>query len=138
VRFIPYITLNGNAAEAVEFYAKVFEATNKGVMRFGDMPNPEFPVPEEARNRVLHAELDIDGNTVFLSDTFPGSHFVLGNQLAIAVMFKDEQRIKAIYGRLSDGGTVLMELQQTFWSPAYAMVSDKFGVLWQLTLETGR
>jgi uncharacterized glyoxalase superfamily protein PhnB len=28
-----------------------------------------------------------------------------------------------------------MELQKTFWAPAYAMVKDQFGIVWQLSLE---
>ncbi|MGE5506873.1 MAG: VOC family protein [Chitinophagales bacterium] len=135
MKFVPYITLNGNAAEAVDFYVEVFGAKNKGVMRFGDMPNPESPLPEEARRRVLHAEIEVEGNLLFFSDTFPGRPFTLGDQLAIAVLFTDEPKLRAVYGRLSDGGRVLMELQKTFWSPAYAMVTDKFGVTWQLSLE---
>lgn len=138
MRFIPYITLNGNAAEAMEFYERVYGGTTKGVMRFGDMPNPESPIPEEARNRVLHAVLEVDGNLLFLSDTAPGAHFALGNQLSIAIVFEDEQRIRAVYASLADGGQVLMELQQTFFSPAFAMVRDRFGVVWQLNLGASR
>lgn len=138
MKLIPYVTLNGNAAQAVEFYAKVFGAANKRILHFGEMPNPPFPMPEGARNLVLHAEIDIDGGSLYLSDTFPGNPFVLGNQLAVAVLFKDEERLRAIYEGLADGGDVLMELQQTFWSPAFARVRDKFGVEWQLSLETSR
>lgn len=135
MKLIPYITLDGNAAEAIEFYQKVFAGTNRGVMHYGDAPNPEHPLPEEARNRVLHAELEIEGNLLYFSDTFPGSSVTLGDQLSIAVVFEEEPRIKAVYASLIDGGQALMELQKTFWSPGYAMVRDRFGVTWQLNLQ---
>jgi PhnB protein len=28
-----------------------------------------------------------------------------------------------------------MELQQTFWSKLYGMVQDKFGIIWQISME---
>lgn len=28
-----------------------------------------------------------------------------------------------------------MELQKTFWSPAFGMVRDKFGITWQVSTE---
>lgn len=65
-------------------------------------------------------------------------HHGVANQLAIAVLFEDEQRIKAVYDGLSAGGNVLMPLQPTFGSPAYAMVRDRFGVTWYLSLEASR
>lgn len=135
VRFVPYITLDGNTAEAVDFYLQVFGGKSKGVMRYGDMPNPESPLPEEARNRVLHAEIEVEGNDLFFSDTFPGNPLSFGDQLAIGLLIADEPRLKAIYDRLSEGGHVSMELQKTFWSPGYAVVTDKFGITWQLNLE---
>lgn len=135
MKFIPYLTLNGNAAQAVDFYQQVFGAKNRGIMRFGDRPNPEHPLPDAARDLVLHAELEIEGNLLFFSDTFPGSPFTPGSQVAIAVLFSDEPRLRTVYARLVEGGEVLMELQKTFWAPAYAMVKDQFGIVWQLSLE---
>lgn len=132
----PYFTFDGNCAEAVEFYQQVFKATNKGLMRFGDMPNQEHPVPDEAKNRVLHAELEFEGNRLLFSDTFPGNPYSVGDQLSLAVTGNDEQTVRSIYNALLDGGQTIMELQKTFWSPCFGMLRDKFGVTWQLSTES--
>lgn len=136
LKIAPYIVLDGNCAEAVAFYEKVLGATNLGVQRFGDMPGEGgHPMPEEAKNRVLHAALEFDGQLLLFSDTFPGNPFQLGDQLSIALMTTDLERLKSIFHALSDGGQVQMELQETFWSPSFGMVRDRFGITWQLSGE---
>ncbi|WP_018754451.1 VOC family protein [Paenibacillus terrigena] len=131
----PYINLDGQCADAVAFYEKALQAKVKGIMRFGDMPNEEHPIPDEAKNRVMHAAIEIDGHTIMFSDTFPGQPFTYGDQLSIAIVSNDMERLKSIYHALADGGQVIMELQKTFWSPLYGMVKDKFGIQWQLNGE---
>lgn len=62
----PYLRMNGNGKEAVEFYKEALEAELIGVQTYSDMPpNPEFTLPEEAKNRVIHAQLKI-GNTFLM------------------------------------------------------------------------
>ncbi|MOA49624.1 hypothetical protein D3C78_1725240 [compost metagenome] len=83
----------------------------------------------------MHAAIEIDGTTIMFSDTFPGQPFTYGDQLSIAIVTNDMERLKSIYHALADGGQVIMELQKTFWSPLYGMVKDKFGIQWQLNGE---
>ena len=73
-----HLYFNGNCREAVEYYAQVFETEKPQIMAFGDNPpNPEFPLPEEARNLVMHSRLNINGSNVMFSDVFPGSPFIV-------------------------------------------------------------
>lgn len=133
-----YLYFNGNCREAVGFYAQVFGAQPPRIMTYGDAPgNPAFPLPEEARQLVLHAELDISGSTVMFSDVFPGRPFSTGNNISLTVVNKDMEQIKAIFNSLKAGGTVDMELQETFWSKCYGTVTDKFGINWQVSHESG-
>ena len=134
----PYFVFKGETKEAVELYAKLFEAKNVTLSTFGDMPeNPAHPVPEEAKHLVMHALIELeDGIKMMFSDTFPGSPQVtVGDNITIAYMSDDEQHIRSIFEGLADGGNVTMPLQETFWSKCYGQVTDKFGVLWQLSYE---
>ena len=132
-----YINFNGNCREAVEFYSKAFNAPMEKIMTFGDMPpNPEYPTPESAKNLVMHTYLMINGSRLMFSDTFPGMPFVEGNNIYITYTGNNEDEIKEIYSKLKEGGSVEMELQQTFWSKCYGMLTDKFGIHWQLSLES--
>lgn len=132
-----YLYFNGNCREAVEYYAQVFETEKPQIMAFGDNPpNPEFPLPEEARNLVMHSRLNINGSNVMFSDVFPGSPFTVGNNIGLAYGSKDIDQIKQLFNKLKDGGTVKMELQETFWSKCYGNLRDKFGIEWQLSHES--
>ncbi len=45
------------------------------------------------------------------------------------------EHAKRFYEALLEGGQVVMPLQETFWSPAYGIVSDKYGVYWNISTE---
>ncbi|WP_417900212.1 VOC family protein [Bacillus haimaensis] len=133
-----YLVFNGNCREAVEFYARVFKTEAPRIMTFGDSPpNPDYPLPEEAKELVMHTRLNIDGSNVMFSDTFPGQPFVAGNNITLALISKNMDDLKSWYEQLKDGGTVGMELQETFWSKLYGQVTDKFGIHWQINYDNG-
>ncbi|WP_210468405.1 VOC family protein [Sporosarcina sp. 6E9] len=131
-----YLNFNGNCREAVEFYAEVFETGKPEIMTFGETPpNPDYQLPEEAKNLVMHTRLNISGSNVMFSDVFPGQPFVAGNNISLAFVSDDQDEIKSAFSKLSDGGNVRMELQETFWSKSYGSLKDKFGIEWQFSHE---
>lgn len=132
-----YLKMNGNGKEAVNFYENALGAENLGVQTYGDFPeNPEFPLPEEAKDRVVHAQLKINNTFLMISDTFPGQPFATGSQVDVAVLLNDVEESKQVYVKLQEGGEVIMPLQKTPWSPSYGQVKDKFGIIWQISTET--
>ncbi|WP_226000182.1 VOC family protein [Paenibacillus sp. BJ-4] len=135
-RLIPYITMNGNAKEAIEFYEKALDAQLLFIQTFGDMPeNPDFPIPEEIKERVGHATLKVGETELMFSDTFPGSPFSSGNQVSICITTDSVEQARKMFDALQQGGQVGMPLQETHFSPAYGNVTDKFGVTFQIFTE---
>jgi len=134
----PYLVLNGDGQEAVKFYENALDAKVVSVAAFGDMPaNPEFPIPEEAKNRIMHAHLKINNTDLMISDTFPGQpKETAGSQVSIAVSIENVEKSKEVFEKLQDGGHIIMPLQETFWSPSYGQLTDKFGITWQVTTNT--
>ena len=133
----PYLVMNGNGQEAVKFYQNALGAEVVSLQTFGDMPG-NADKPENVKNLVLNAQLQIGGFNLMLSDTFPGNPYQVGDQVSIAVLFDNPETTKEVYEKLKDGGKVIMELQQTFWSPSYGQLTDKFGVTWQLSTDTAK
>ncbi|GLX71022.1 VOC family protein [Paenibacillus glycanilyticus] len=130
-----YLNFNGNCREAAEFYAEVFGLDKPKLMTFGEVPpNPEYPLPEEAKNMIMHTRLNIGGSNVMFSDVFPGMPFTVGNNITLAYVEEEEDKIRAAFDRLKVGGTIVMELQETFWSKLYGQITDKFGIQWQFNL----
>lgn len=138
VNIYPYLTMNGNGQEAIKFYENALNAEVLTVQTFGDMPeNPESPpMTEEAKKRVLNAHLKVGDTDLMISDTFPGPHedtYQLGSQVTIALTMNNVETSKDVFGKLLEDGHEIMALQETFWSPSYGQVTDKFGVTWQVS-----
>src|SRR6478752_2034243 len=100
----PYLVMNGNGQEAVKFY-----------------------------ERVLNAHLKVGDTDLMLSDTFPGQPYQIGSQVTIAITIGSVEKSKEVFEKLKEGGQIEMPLQETFWSPSYGQVTDKFGVTWQIS-----
>ena len=133
-----YLNFNGNCREVVEFYAEVFGTDKPQIMTFGEAPpNPDYPLPEEAKDLVMHTRLNISGSNVMFSDVFPGMPFIQGNNISLAIVSDDLEEMNCVLDKLKQGGTVGMELQETFWSKRYGQITDKFGIEWQLNYDTG-
>lgn len=125
----PYLIFDGNAKEALAFYKETFGAELSEVGTFGEA---DFPTPPEAEDRIMHARLKKDDLFIMVSDTFPGQPLEIGNNLSLALELENEEEIQKLYDALSQKGTAIMELQDTFWGAKYAKVKDAFGVIWDL------
>ncbi|MFP5112457.1 VOC family protein [Bacillaceae bacterium C204] len=136
VRLIPYLVMNGNAKEAIQFYQKALDAQVLFSQSFGEMPeNPEYPLPAEAKDLVSHATIKVGETEVMFSDTFPGQPHHIGNQVTICISTNDADQAHRMFEALQEGGQVTMPLQETFFSPAYGNLTDKFGVSFQIFTE---
>ncbi|MGZ0049461.1 VOC family protein [Brevibacillus gelatini] len=134
-----YLTFNGNCREAVQFYAQVFQTEAPQIMTYGEAPqDPNYPLPEEAKNLVMHTRLLISGSPVMFSDAFPGMPYSAGTNFSLAVISDNQDELKGYFDKLKEGGTVRMELQETFWSKAYGSLVDKFGIEWQFNCGDGQ
>ncbi len=129
----PYLTFNGNCAEAITLYEKAF-MTKATISKFKDMPpNPNFSIPEEFMERILQATLPFGDNFIRLSDCGPMNNLNTSDteKIAIAVEAKVDV-IKNAFAVLEEAGSVGMPLAETFFSPCHGVVYDKFGVMWNL------
>ncbi|CAM3913227.1 VOC family protein [Cohnella lubricantis] len=133
-----YLNFNGNTREVVLFYAEVFGLPEPVFSTFGSMPEePAHPLPPAAKDLIMHAQLTIAGSALMFSDVFPGMPYQRGtNDFSLAYVSKDEAAIRDAFHKLMEGGEVRMELQEVPWSPCYGMVKDKYGIGWQLSLES--
>jgi PhnB protein len=136
VRMNPYLVLDGNAKEAIAFYKKALDAEVITVQTFGEMPaDPNHPLPDGVKDRVMHALLKVGETDLMFSDTFPGMAHQIGNHVTIAIVIDDAVKSKQIFDALAEGGRIDMPLQETFWSPLYGQVVDKYSVAWQVSTE---
>ncbi len=136
--FSLFINFGGECREALTFYAKVFRSEVQHLMKYSDAPPSNgYVMPDEDKNRVMYAHVNIFGTVIMFSDFPSGMELIKGNNLSPTLGSDDEEEIRRVFGELSAGGEVGMELQKTFWSDLYGMVTDKFGITWQLSHDSG-
>jgi PhnB protein len=125
--------LNGNAKEAIQFYIEVLDAKVLYQQTFGDAPeDSEYPLPEEFKERVAHSVLKIGKIELFVADAEPGQHTVTGNRVTICITTNEVKKAQQLYTLLQKDGEVNVPLTETYFSPAYAVVTDQFGVTFQI------
>ena len=126
----PYLFFNGRCDAAIEFYKKALGAKDVVVMRFKDSPDPASR-PPGADDKVMHASFKIGETLIMASDgRCDGKVQFDGFSLSISVGSANEAQ--RLFTALSDGGQVQMPLTKTFFSPAFGMVQDRFGVGWMV------
>lgn len=125
----PYLAFSGNAREALEFYEQAFDGEIIGLQTYGQA---DFPTPPGADDLVIHAEFRKENLSFMAADSFPGSTTEVGNHISLMLELDSEEAINRLYAELAEGGTAVMELQDTFWGARYGKVKDKFGITWDL------
>ena len=125
----PYLFFDGNTREVIHFYEKALGGKVMGITTYGDMPaDPDYPLTDDMKNRVMHAHLKVGDADLMFSDTYAGMPYQPGETVQIAIHPKEEARAREIFAALEDGGQVIIPLHKTEWTPLYGMVKDKFGV----------
>lgn len=132
-----YLNFDGRCEEAVNFYKTTLGAEVDVMMRAKDAPAGGDcpPVTPERAEKIRHTAFRIGGITVMASDCHSGGQPKFdGFSLALSVA--DEAECDRLVAALSEGGKIDMPPSPTFWSPRFAVVSDRFGVSWMLNTNT--
>jgi PhnB protein len=129
MQLAPYLNFDGTCAEAFRFYGEVFGGRPE-IMRPEEMPDGGGMGPEW-RGRVMHASLDIGGQQLMGSDSPPGGHEGMRG-MHVSVHVEDVEEGRRLFDRLQEGGSVTMPFEQTFWSPGFGMLVDRFGTPWMV------
>ena len=127
MQIAPYLMFNGNAADAIQFYTQALGAQTHMLQRFADAPGAGAP---EDADRVMHATIQVGESVLMFSDSSGKQPVNMGNNVHLSLNFSDEVGIQKAFDALSDGATVTMPLQDTFWGARFGMLTDKFGVCW--------
>jgi PhnB protein len=129
----PYLFFDGRCEEAVEFYKSKLGAKVEMLMRFRENPEPAAN-PPGSDDKVMHACLRIGDTAVMASDgNCAGKPSFQGFSLSLTA--KDEPEARRLFATLGEGGQVQMPFAQTFFSPGFGMVADRFGVSWMVIVE---
>lgn len=125
----PYLFFEGRCDEALAFYQQTLGAQVQMLMRYKESPEPGCS--EMMGDKVMHASFVVGATLMMASDgRCSGQPNFQGMSLSLTVpTAADAERI---FAALSEGGKVEMPLAETFFSPRFGMVADRFGVSWMV------
>ena len=127
----PYLFFEGRTEEALQFYQKALGAKVEMMMRNRESPEPPPPGMNAPAEKIMHASILIDGARVMASDGMcSGKPNFQGFSLSVTAASESEAKRK--FNALAEGGKVTLPLNKTFFSPAFGMLTDRFGVGWMV------
>src|SRR5215471_7971618 len=116
---VPHLVVN-DAARAIEFYKKAFGAEERG----------RFNTPD---GKVMHASIRVFDRPLFVNDAMMGAKDAKtlgGSPVALMVYVND---VDATFQKaVSAGATATMPVADQFWGDRYGMVTDPFGITWEI------
>jgi predicted 3-demethylubiquinone-9 3-methyltransferase (glyoxalase superfamily) len=123
-----FLMFEGQAEEAMTFYTSLFDDSEiVGITKYG----PDGPGGPEAEGTVQHALFTLKGQQYMAIDSF-GHEFTFTPSISLFVQCDSEEELETLYEKLSEGGEVLMPLNNYGFSTKFGWVNDRFGVSWQL------
>jgi len=129
---VPYLFFKGNCKEAMEFYKEAFGGTL--TIQTMAEAGQDMQMPDSKPTDVMHARLKDGSFELMASDSGKASDKMAKVELAINGPSSEEEKMRQIFKKLSDGGEVKMELEKMPWGDLYGQFTDKFGVDWMMDI----
>ncbi|MEM8591847.1 MAG: VOC family protein [Pseudomonadota bacterium] len=127
----PYLSFSGTCREAMETYAEILGGEITMMMKASEMP--DFPVPPEKADQIAHCGLKFSDGELLASDDIMGDAGAMAG-CSIMMDLPTLEEAKTAFERLADGGTIRMPFAETFWSPGFGTLTDRFGTHWMITV----
>jgi PhnB protein len=129
-RLNPYISFDGTARAAMEFYAGVFGG-DLAINTYGEFGAPDAPNAD----RIMHSQLETPaGFTLMGADIPPGDEIKPGNTITVSLSGDDEAALRGYWDQLSASGTVSLALEKQMWGDVFGMCVDQFGIAWMVNI----
>lgn len=115
-----FLMFSGQAEEAMDFYTGLFEDSRiEAIVHNED-------------GTVMQATFTLKGQTLMCIDSVANHEFTFTPAISLFVTCDSEEEIDRLFGQLSEGGGVLMPLDEYPHSKKFGWLVDRFGVSWQL------
>ncbi len=115
----PYLSVDG-ARKAIDFYKQAFGAIEREAL------------PTETGDRLMHAQVDINGTPLFLSDFFPDHGYPAVAPQAFNLHLHVDDAQTWWDRAVGAGCTITSPLKTEFWGDIYGQLKDPFGVTWAI------
>jgi PhnB protein len=129
-----YLMFDGNCLEAITFYEKVLSGKIEMTETYEKAKKHMKYKPEHA-DKIMHSKLTAGEVLIMASDNM-SKDFKMGNNFSLSLEFgKDLKKATSVFRALSEEGSIIMPLEDTFWGGKFGMLTDKFGIQWMLSVD---
>ncbi|AXK34145.1 VOC family protein [Streptomyces armeniacus] len=130
-RLNPYLSFDGDARQALEFYQEVFGG-ELDLNTYGDLGGQEG---QPDADKIMHGMLETpSGFTLMGADTPPGMEHTPGNNFSVSLSGDDDAELRGYWQKLSAGGSESVPLEKQMWGDVFGMCTDRFGITWMVNI----
>ena len=122
----PFITVEKQAQEALDFYSSVFPSFSLISLNHHAEPHHEL---------VMLGIFSIKGQEIMISDSFVSHEWGISPGISFFLDLDDKDELDTLLKSLEEQGKIHMPSNDYGFSERFAWVEDKFGVNWQLNVE---
>lgn len=133
MRCSPHLCFDGQCEAAFRVYHELLGGRLTTLLKYGESPMAG-QVPAQYRDRIIHATLDLGDQELLGADVFP-EDYRQPQGFFVTLGIEEYDRAKTVFEALAEGGQVRMPFQETFWSPGFGVVIDRFGIPWEIHRE---
>ena len=124
-----FLMFTGQAEAAMNLYMSLFKQSEiLNLTRYGANE-------AGAEGTVQHATFTLNGQEFMCIDSSAVHAFTFTPSMSLYVRCDSEEEIDRVFATLSQGGQILMPLDEYPFSAKFGWLADRFGVSWQLSLE---
>ena len=134
MKLVTYLGFDGKCEEAFRFYAKVLKGKIVMMMKMKDAPAGSGPPHPEMAEKIMHARLVVGDQTLMGGDT-PNPQFSKPQGFSVNITVESAKEADRIFKALSDGASIRMPIQETFWAKRFGMLIDRYGTPWMVNCE---
>ncbi len=127
----PYISFDGKARDAMEFYQTVFG----GKLELTTMKEGGMSSDPASENNIMHGMLVADnGITLMGADMMGEAPYSIGTAISISLSGDNEEELTGYYNKLVEGGKEVEPLKKAPWGDTFGMLTDKYGIFWMVNI----
>ena len=124
-----HLVFSGQCQAAFQFYERCLGGAIVTMLSYGDSPMAG-DVPLEWRSKIVHATLKIGDRVLMGADSLP-DQLERPQGFYLLLDIDDPAEAARLFRALAENGTVRFPMQATFWSQAFGVLVDQFGIPWE-------
>ena len=139
MKLVTSLSFQGQCRAAFDFYAKVLGGKVTAAFPYGEGP-PDMPVDPKHKDWLMHCWLEAGDQALMGADMAPEFAPNIDkpkNGFDVTFHSEDGGEARRVFDALSQGGKVTMPFAETFWSPGFGSLVDRFGIPWMVNTNAG-